>query len=173
MPYAHVAAALDAVSGTRSRLTKELVLTNAFRAALALGAPAPELEAMCYVLAPSKDLQSGGHRLRPDWAPDSRPLGISHGAITAAILEATGATKSIYSAAYARVRDSGDAALAVREGSGGGRQTLLMRPAPLSASGVHRSLLSLGGMSGTGVEKAKVTKLAPRKMTERNKQRAR
>ena len=44
VPYAHVAAALDAVSGTRSRLTKELVLTNAFRAALALGAPAPELE---------------------------------------------------------------------------------------------------------------------------------
>ena len=31
VPYSHIAAALDAVSATRSRLTKELVLTNFFR----------------------------------------------------------------------------------------------------------------------------------------------
>ena len=33
VPYSHIAAALDAVSATRSRLTKELVLTNFFRKA--------------------------------------------------------------------------------------------------------------------------------------------
>jgi hypothetical protein len=70
VPYAHVAAALDAVSATRSRLAKELALTNAMRAPLALGACAADLEALCYLLSPAKDAQSGGHRLRPDWSTD-------------------------------------------------------------------------------------------------------
>ena len=161
VPYAHVAAALDAVSATRSRLIKEKVLTNTFRSALAHGASALELEALCYLLSPSKDAQTGGHRLRPDWSLEARPLGLSHGAITGAVLEATGASRGQLSAAYGRLRDSGDAALAVRDGaSGGGRQTLLLRPPPLTASGVLKTLRGLGNLSGQGVEKAKTTKLA-------------
>ena len=160
VPYAHIAAALDAASSTRSRLIKELVLTNAFRAVLALRAKPAEIEAMCYLLSPAKDAQSGGHRLRPDWSLDSRPLGLTHGAITASILEATGATKAEFSSAYAKVRDSGDAALACREGRGGGRQMLLLRPKPLAAGGVHSALLALADLSGTGVEKAKASRLA-------------
>ena len=160
LPYAHIAAALDAVSATRSRLIKELVLTNAMRAAFVLGAEPADLEALCYLLSPAKDAQSGGHRLRPDWSDDARPLGITHGTLTAAILEATGASRAHLSVSYAQLRDSGDAALAVRDGSSGGRQQLLVKPAPLSAAGVHRTLLQLSVMSGTGVEKAKGAKLA-------------
>ena len=81
-------------------------------------------------------------------------------AITAAILEATGASRAQLSAAYAKVRDSGDAAVIVRDGRGGGRQMLLVKPARLTAAGVHKALLSLGTMSGTGVEKAKAAKPA-------------
>ena len=160
VPYALVAAALDAVSATRSRLTKELVLTNAMRSVLALGSQAADIEAVAFLLSPAKDAQSGGHRLRPDWHPDNKPLGITHGAINAAILEATGASRSQLSAAYAKVRDSGDAAVIVRDGRGGGHQMLLVKPARLSAAGVHKTLLGLGTMSGTGVEKAKAAKLA-------------
>ena len=160
VPYAHVAAALDAVSATRSRLTKELVLTNAMRAPLTLGATPADIEALCYLLSPAKDAQSGGHRLRPDWSADARPLGITHGALTAAILEATGANRAQLSAAYAKLRDSGDAALALRDGSTGGRQLLLVKPAPLSVAGVHRTLLQLSTMSGSGVEKTKSAKLS-------------
>lgn len=61
------------------------------------------------------------------------------GAITSAILEATNAPRAEYSAAYAKLRDSGDAALAVRDGhAGSGRQTFLKRPVPNSARGVLR-----------------------------------
>ena len=90
VPYALVAAALDAVSATRSRLTKELVLTNAMRSVLALGSQAADIEAVAFLLSPAKDAQSGGHRLRPDWHPDNKPLGITHGAINAAISRSDG-----------------------------------------------------------------------------------
>ena len=130
------------------------------RAMLSRGATAADIEAVCYLLSPSKDAQSGGHRLRPDWAPDNKPLGLTHGSINTAVLEATGASRSQLSAAYSRLRDSGDAALEVREGSNGGRQMLLIKPARLNAAGVHKTLLSLCTMSGTGVEKQKATKLA-------------
>ena len=96
VPYAHLAAALDALEATRSRLAKECVLSNTFRSVLALRAPPSELEAACYLLSPAKDAQTGGHRLRPDWQPGGKPLGITHGAITAAILEATGARPQQY-----------------------------------------------------------------------------
>jgi len=62
VPYAHLAAALDALEATRSRLAKECVLSNAFRSLLALRAPPSELEAACYLLSPAKDAQAGGHR---------------------------------------------------------------------------------------------------------------
>ncbi|EOD10715.1 putative DNA ligase [Emiliania huxleyi CCMP1516] len=157
VPYSHIAAALDAVSATRSRLTKELVLTNFFRACLALDASPGCLEACCYLLSPAKDAQSGGHRLRPDWSTDARPLGLSHGAITSAILEATNAPRAEYSAAYAKLRDSGDAALAVRDGhAGSGRQTFLKRP----ARGILEKLRGLATLGGAGVEKAKATRLS-------------
>ena len=96
VPYAHLAAALDALEATSSRLAKECVLSNTFRSVLALRAPPSELEAACYLLSPAKDAQTGGHRLRPDWQPGGKPLGITHGAITAAILEATGARPQQY-----------------------------------------------------------------------------
>ena len=150
VPYALCAAALDAVSCTRSRLAKELALTNTFRSLLAMAASAEEIEAVCYLLAPTKDAQAGGHRLRPDW--ESKPLGLSHGTITSAILEATGASRAQLTAAYNQSRDSGSAALSLR---GGGRQQLLRPPPPLSALGVLRSLRGLAEMGGAGVEKRK------------------
>ena len=49
----------------------------------------------------------------------SRPLspqGLSHGALTGAILDATGASRAQYSKAFGRTRDAGDAALEVLTG---------------------------------------------------------
>jgi DNA ligase-1 len=158
VPYAHLAATLDVVSATRSRLAKENALTNAMRAVLARAPSAADVEAFCYLLSPAKDAQTGGHRLCPDWHESSRPLGLTHGAISGAVVEATGASRAQLSAAYQRLRDSGDAALAIREG--GGRQSLLLKPPPLGVLGVHRALRSLGSVSGTGAEKAKCSKLA-------------
>ena len=115
MPYAHLAAALDALEATRSRLAKEAILSNAFRSILALQAPPAEIEAACYLLSPAKDAQTGGHRLRPDWEADGKPLGITGSGITAAILEASGAKKAQFSALNGRLRDAGAAALALRD----------------------------------------------------------
>ena len=77
VPYAHLAAALDALEATRSRLAKELVLTNVFRAMLTMKAAPAEIAAACYLLAPAKDAQAGGHRLKPEWHAASGALGIS------------------------------------------------------------------------------------------------
>ena len=160
VPYAHVAATLDALADTRSRLAKERILTNAFRACLALQTPPAELEAVCYLLAPMKDPQSGGHRICPSWSAASAPLGITSAAITAAVVEATGTSKAQLSAAYRRLRDLGDAALAVKEGEGRGRQTLLRAPPPLTAGHVHATLLGLARLSGTGVEGRRAARMA-------------
>lgn len=75
VPYALLGAALDALESTRSRLSKEVILTNTFRAMIACGAPPGEIEAGCYLLSPAKDPQQGGHRLRPDWAAGERAAG--------------------------------------------------------------------------------------------------
>ena len=158
VPYSHVAAALEAVEATRSRLAKELILTNAFRAALALQASAECHEAMCYLLAPTKDAQTGGHRIRPDWSPDSAPLGLTSTAIRNAVLETSGASRAQFSAAYKKSGDSGSAALSLREC--GGRQTLLLQPQPLTAAGVLKTLRALPSLSGTGAESRKSQRLA-------------
>ena len=105
-----------------------------------------------------KDPQQGGHRLRPEWA-DGRPLGLTHRSIVDAILEATGAARAEWSRVHGRLRDSGAAALALRD-AGGGRQRLLVQPAPLSAAGVRASLLSLAELTGAGAERRKSEKLA-------------
>ena len=60
LPYAHVAQALDALEATRSRLAKETILLNTFRAALAMKASPLCVEALAYLLAPMKDPQQGG-----------------------------------------------------------------------------------------------------------------
>ena len=78
----------------RSRLAKEVILTNTFRAMLANGAPLEEVEAACYLLSPAKDPQQGGHRLRPDWAA-GRPLSIPQSSITTAVLESSGASRRV------------------------------------------------------------------------------
>ena len=157
IPYAHVAAALDALEATRSRLAKDIILSNAFRSILALRAPPSEIEAACYLLSPAKDAQTGGHRLRPDWHPANKPLGITAGSITKAILEASGAKPAQYRALYGKLRDSGAAALALRDG--GGRQQLLQPPPPLTAGGVRATLLQLAEVSGTGAEGRKTQSL--------------
>ena len=157
IPYAHLAAALDALEATRSRLAKDTILTNVFRSILALRAPSAEIEAACYLLSPAKDAQTGGHRLRPDWHPANKPLGITAGSITNAILEASGAKPAQYRALYGKLRDSGAAALALRDG--GGRQQLLAPPPPLTAGGVRATLLQLAEVSGTGAERRKAQSL--------------
>jgi hypothetical protein len=62
-PYLQVAAALEELSASRSRLLKERVLVNLFRVCLALEVSERDLVAVCYLLAPVKDSQSGGHHL--------------------------------------------------------------------------------------------------------------
>ncbi|CAE8703731.1 unnamed protein product, partial [Polarella glacialis] len=135
----------------------ETILTNAFRSMLARAAQASELEAACYLFAPAKDAQSGGHRMRPDWAEGGRPLSISRGSISSALLEATGASRAEMNRMYNQLHEIGEVALALRER--GGRQRLLRLPAPLTAGSVHRTLLGLADLSGSGVEKTKTQRL--------------
>ena len=115
IPYAHVAAAMDLLAQTKSRLEKERVLTNLFRTLMAMGARPAELAATCYLLSPEKDSQTGGHRLRPDW--EDCVLNVGGRTITAAVLEATGASKDQNRRAYEATRDQVRRAV----GGGGGR----------------------------------------------------
>lgn len=69
-----------------ARILKKNILINTFRVMLANRAAHREVEASCYLLSPSKDSQQGGHRLRPDWEA-GKPLSISHGVITSAVME--------------------------------------------------------------------------------------
>eukprot|EP00435_Cladocopium_sp_Y103_P013287 s1240_g3.t1 len=156
VPYRVLAVALDALEATKSRLSKDTILTNAFRALLAMSASVEEVAASCYLFAPAKDAQAGGHRLRPDWA-EGKPLSIPHKSITASLLEATGSTKAEMNRLYHELRDTGEVALALRDA--GGRQKLLKKPAPLTAGAVRKALLALSELSGQGVERAKTTKL--------------
>lgn len=156
VPYRVLAVALDALEATKSRLSKDTILTNAFRALLAMSASVEEVAASCYLFAPAKDAQSGGHRLRPDWA-EGKPLSIPHKSITASLLEATGSTKAEMNRLYHELHDTGEVALALRDA--GGRQKLLKKPAPLTAGSVRKALLALSELSGQGVERAKTAKL--------------
>lgn len=129
VPYGWVAAALDALEATKSRLKKETILTNAFRSMMASCLCVEELEAACYLIAPCKDAQQGGHRLQPDWC--GKALSIPHKAIAQALLEATGASQAEMKRLAQELRDMGDVALALRDA--GGRQRLLKKPQPLTA----------------------------------------
>ena len=63
-PLASVAVALDSLKATTKRIEKDRILVNMFRSLLALEAPTGHIIAACYLVAPEKDSQSGGHRLR-------------------------------------------------------------------------------------------------------------
>lgn len=164
VPYLHLARSLDALEATRSRLDKERILTNAFRTVLAMGTGQAEVEATAYLFAPAKDTQSGGHRLRPEWSAGARPLGLSRASLTGAICEAVGGTPSRLSQINHSLRDTGAAAVELRDGGGGAtRQQRLgfaRSPPPLTAGHVRQKLLSLADISGEGAEARKTAVLA-------------
>ena len=152
MPYLHIALTLDALAATRSRLSKEGVLTEAFVTMLERGSSDSELLAACHLFAPTKDAQTGGHRLLPDWEGGD-VLNIGHKSICAAIGEATGSGAQAVRAALDAARDVGDAAVALRDGGGGQRQCLLVKPPPLSVRGVYEALLAIGRIAGADAAK--------------------
>jgi DNA ligase-1 len=164
VPYLHLARTLDALEATRSRLDKERILTNAFRTMLAMGCGQAEVEASAYLFAPAKDVQSGGHRLRPEWSAGARPLGLSRACLTNAICEAVGGTHARLSQINKSLRDTGLAAVELRDGGGGTtRQQRLgfaLPPPPLTAGHVRQKLLSLADICGEGAEARKTAVLA-------------
>ncbi|KAJ8613692.1 hypothetical protein CTAYLR_003166 [Chrysophaeum taylorii] len=148
--YEIVSRALDAASQTRSRLAKENILTNAFRWV----SSASDAEAVCYLLAPVRDAQAGGHRLREDY--EHAALGLSRRVVERALLDATGASAAGLEAARRRVGGEwGDAAVAVA-----GSQRSLGRLGRLSCVGVRSELLALGEVAGSGADEVKRRKLA-------------
>jgi hypothetical protein len=104
---------------TSKRLEKDLILVNFFRTVLRWKCASGEVSSACYLFAPHKDSQTGGHRLRPDFLDDNEALGIGWRTISDAVLEATGATKKQYRQHLDALRDAGEAALALRDGGGG------------------------------------------------------
>ena len=130
VPYSLLAAALEALEATKSRLKKETILTNAFRLMMANNVSVEEVEAACYLLAPGKDAQQGGHRLRPDWVSE-KPLSIGYKAISAALMEATGASQVEMKRLSHELHDMGLVAFKLH--NSGGRQRLLKKPQPLTA----------------------------------------
>ena len=113
--YAIVARALDAVSATRSRLAKEVALTNSLRWALAAPTTsAQDLAALCYLLAPTRDSQGGGHRLEPDWQHVA--LGLPSKAIADGCAAGAGRSPDALKAAARRTGGLADAVVALRAG---------------------------------------------------------
>ena len=109
------ASSRDAVSATRSRLAKENALTNALRWGLAAPTTsAQDLAALCYLLAPTRDSQGGGHRLEPDWQHVA--LGLPSKAIADGCAAGAGASPDALKAAARRTGGLADAVVALRAG---------------------------------------------------------
>ncbi|KAH8078098.1 DNA ligase [Aureococcus anophagefferens] len=163
--YGVVARCLDAVSATRSRLAKDRALTNALRWAAAAGG-ADDLAACCYLLAPTKDAQTGGHRLRPDYAAGP-PLGLSRHAVVEAAAAAAAPPAALAAARKAH-GSLGDAVVALRDAPSAAAKFFKKaapspaRPPPPAAAAVDvlEALKALGEPSGPGSERAKTDGMA-------------
>ena len=164
--YGVVARCLDAVSATRSRLAKDRALTNALRWAAAAGG-ADDLAACCYLLAPTKDAQTGGHRLRPDYAAGP-PLGLSRNAVVEAAAAGCRASPAALAAARKAHGSLGDAVVALRDAPSAAAKFFKKaapspaRPPPpaVAAVDVLEDLKALGEQSGPGSERAKTDGMA-------------
>ncbi|OLP83677.1 DNA ligase [Symbiodinium microadriaticum] len=119
---------------------QDTILTNSFRVMLAMAAPAEEVscgrvpvwqcksnsqvESACYLFAPAKDAQAGGHRLKlASW--QTSLIHLTLGRLRPDWVEGL----------YQELHDSGQ------------------------VGAVRRTLLSLADLQGTGIEKAKTTRL--------------
>ena len=160
--YAIVARALDSVSATRSRLAKEVALTNALRWALAVPATnARDLAALCYLLAPTRDSQGGGHRLEPDWQHVA--LGLSSKAIASGCAAGCGASPDGLKAAARRTGGLADAVVALRAGPPSFFKQKQRAPEVTrsrAAADIRASLRALGRSQGHGSDRSKVDGIA-------------
>ena len=159
--YAIVARALDAVSATRSRLAKENALTNALRWGLAAPTTsAQDLAALCYLLAPTRDSQGGGHRLEPDWQHVA--LGLPSKAIAAGCAAGAGASPEALKAAARRTGGLADAVVALRAGP----PSFFKAKAPEAAVARSRAAAdvraSLRALGRARIGRAEVDGIAPR-----------
>lgn len=164
--YVVVSDALDSVSSTRSRLAKDRALSKAFGRLRGCGVE--EIEATCYLMAPVRDSQGGGHRLQPDHL--HRPLNLSYRVIEKALLDSIGASAATLRATANRHDgDWGDAAVALAVGRKNwfapsrGKSSAAARvdddvqddASVLTCVGVRNRLLELGSVSGEGSDEKK------------------
>ena len=90
-------------------------MTNALRWGLAAPTTsAQDLAALCYLLAPTRDSQGGGHRLEPDWQHVA--LGLPSKAIAGGCAAGAGASPDALKAAARRTGGLADAVVALRAG---------------------------------------------------------
>jgi len=154
--YRVIASTLSAVSSTRSRLSKERALVNAFSWLNSAQCEAEEFEATAYLLAPVKDSQTGGHRLQPDFISPEGGLGLGwRSVIEQAILDATGCSRSELTNARKKASDSAEAAAMLLKRLGTRRWCFGGKPRTLTVTEVRDNLLKLGLMNGPGANSRK------------------
>lgn len=158
--YAVVSGALDAVSKTRSRLAKDRALTKAF--GLLRECSIDDIEAACYLMAPVRDAQAGGHRLQADY--EHRPLALSYRVVVRALVDALG-TSADALRKLARAKHGGDFSDAAVASLRARRRPDFFtvkagESASLNCVTVRDELLSMAGVTGTGSDETKRRKLA-------------
>ncbi|CAM9421304.1 unnamed protein product [Phaeothamnion confervicola] len=130
-PYQHLADTLEALIGTTKRLRKADILVNCFRSLLALS-PGDVVPAL-YLCSNSVG-----------------ELGVGGSMVSAAVQQATGATRAQLHGLYRIKGDLGDAAFALKS-----NVRLMIEPKRLTIGGVYDSLTKLSRLAGQGSEKRK------------------
>jgi len=131
-PFLLLSRTLDGVGAVKGRTRTLDGLTNMFRSLVLLSPP--DVVPTALLLANS---------LGPPWS--SGELGLGGSGLSAAVREATGASRASLGAAYRRTGDMGDAAATLR-----GSQRFLVQPRSLGLAEVHSALLRVAAEAGTG-----------------------
>ena len=142
LPYLHLSRAYRLISAERGRLKTVNMLTNTFHAVIEL---TPQ-DVLCAVQLTMNDVD-GAVASMDDGGGDEQQtkLQVGGGAVSAAIIDATGASQAQLRKLYREHGDIGDVVYALRT-----RQTTLGRPKPLTVRGVADAFRELASYSGQG-----------------------
>ena len=133
VPYMHIAATCEYIVSTRSRLSIAATLTNCFRSLMALS-PDDVLPALYLIVG----------RLAPEYESGAE-LKVGGSSVSAALIEATGASRGRIHELYRQTGDLGDAATLLKS-----QQRLLTQPQPLTVPGVFAALRRISAEQGAG-----------------------
>lgn len=141
LPYLHLARTYRLVSAERGRIKTIAMLCNMLHAVLAL-TPHDLVEAILMTLNDVDGIATTDGEVESE---DPAKLQVGGGAVSQAIMEATGSSQAVLRRLYRETGDIGDVVHALRQ-----RQSTLVRPKPLTVHGVAEAFKELAGYSGQG-----------------------